>query len=503
MLDTFHLLLDGFQNALTLQNLLFALIGSILGTLVGVLPGLGPTAGIAILLPVTAYIPPAPAIIMLAAIYYGAMYGGSTTSILVNIPGEIASVVTTLDGYQMAKQGRAGQALAIAAISSFIAGTLGLVGLTFFAPPLANFALKIGPPEMLGLVFLAFSVVISLSGKSVLKGLSSAAFGMWICLIGLDPHAGVRRFTFGSTNLMGGIEFISVIMGLFAITEVINNMGAEISCIYSAPLRSLLLKWHELKQCSGAIIRSSFIGFFLGCLPGCSPGAVTFLAYDLEKRVSKNRENFGAGAIEGVAAPEGANNATTSGGFVPLLTLGIPPSPALAVLLGGLMIYGLQPGPLLFETQKTFVWTVIASMYIGNVMLLILNLPLVGLWARMVKVPYHIMASIIILCCFIGTYSIRNSIFDVGTCLFFGVVGFFMERLKIPATPMVLALILTPMLENTLRETIGMGAGSLTILVSRPIALILMGIGALAVMITIYGRFQKKETVKFLNIGED
>jgi putative tricarboxylic transport membrane protein len=262
-------------------------------------------------------------------------------------------------------------------------------------------------------------------------------------------------------------------------------------------------KWRELKQCSGAVLRSSLIGFFLGCLPGCSPGAVTFLAYDVEKRISKNRENFGKGAIEGVAAPEGANNATTSGGFVPLLTLGIPPSPALAVLLGGLMIYGLQPGPLLFETQKTFVWTVIASMYIGNVMLLILNLPLVGLWARMVKVPYHIMAPVIILCCFIGTYSIRNSLFDVGTCLAFGVVGFFMDRLKIPATPLVLALILTPMLENTLRETISMGAGSLGILLGRPIALILMGIGVLAVAVTIYGRFRKKDAVKFLNIGDD
>lgn len=503
MLDTFDLLLNGFNNALTLQNLFFALMGSILGTLVGVLPGLGPTAGIAILLPVTAFLPPAPAIIMLAAIYYGAMYGGSTTSILVNIPGEIGSVVTTLDGYQMAKQGRAGQALAIAAISSFIAGTLGLLGLTFFAPPLADFALKIGPPEMLGLVFLSFSVVVSLSGKSVLKGLFSAALGMWLCLIGLDPHAGVRRFTFGWVNLMGGIDFIAVIMGLFALAEVIKNMGAEITCIYSAPLRSLILKWQDLKQCSGAILRSSIIGFFLGCLPGCSPGAVTFLAYDLEKKISKNRENFGKGAIEGVAAPEGANNATTSGGFVPLLTLGIPPSPALAVLLGGLMIYGLQPGPLLFEKQKTFVWTVIASMYIGNVMLLVLNLPLVGLWAKMVKVPYHIMAPVIILCCFIGTFSVRNSLFDVGTCLFFGVIGFLMDRMKVPATPLVLALILTPMLENTLRETISMGAGSLTILVNRPIALILMGVGALAILVTIYGRYRKKEVLKFLSIGED
>jgi len=491
-MGTIGYLFQGFSNALSLENLFFALVGSILGTIVGVLPGIGPTAGIAMLLPVTAFLPPIPAIIMLAAIYYGAMYGGSTTSILINVPGEISSVITCVDGYEMAKQGRAAPALAIAAISSFLAGTLGLVGLTLFSPPLANLALRMGPPETFGLVIFAFSMVASMSGKSLLKGITSAVLGMLVCLVGLDPTLGVDRLTFGSVTLMGGLNFIAVIMGLFAMNEVFKNIGAEISAISSARLGSWwkMIKWSEFKRCLGAILRCTLDGFFLGCLPGCTPGIVTFIAYDVEKKFSKNRANFGKGAIEGVAAPEGANNACTSGGFVPLLTLGIPPSTSLAVLLSGLMIYGLQPGPLLFEKQPIFVWTVIASMYIGNVMLLILNLPLVGIWARMVKIPYHIIATLILLFCFVGTYSVRNSFFDVGTCLAFGIIGLIMEKLEIPAIPLVLALILTPMMEDSLRQTIAMGGGSLAILWGRPIALALIGAGFLAVAITLYVRFR-------------
>ena len=489
-MDTFGLLLQGFSNALSLQNLFFASMGCLLGTLVGVLPGIGPTAGIAILLPITTLLPPIPAIVMLAAVYYGSMYGGSTTSILMNVPGEIASIATCTDGYQMAKQGRAGPALAIAAISSFIAGTLGLVGLCFFAPKLANIALKIGPPESFGITVLAFSMIVSLSGKSLLKGLLSGVMGMLVCMVGLDPHSGLNRFTFGSITLMGGLDFIAIIMGLFAMTEVFKNVGAEIPSIFSAPLRSLIIKWSELKQCMGAILRATFLGFFLGCLPGLGPGVVSFISYDFEKRASKNRANFGKGAIEGVAAPEGANNAVTAGGFVPLLTLGIPPSPALAVLMGGLMLYGLQPGPLLFEKQPVFVWTVIASMYIGNVILLILNLPLVGIWARMVRVPYHIIAPLIILFCFIGTYSVRNRIFDVGTCLAFGIIGLVMDKLKVPFVPLAIALILTPMMETYLRQTISMGGGSLAILWDKPIALTLIGAGLLTMAFTVYLRLR-------------
>jgi len=472
--ETLGFLLHGFAQALTLQNLLFALIGSVLGTLVGVLPGIGPTSGIAILLPLTGFLPPVPAIIMLAAIYYGAMYGGSTTAILVNIPGEVASVVTTLDGYQMARQGRAGPALAVAAISSFVAGTLGLIGLTFFAPPLADMALRIGPPEYFGLVVLSFSVVVSLSGASLVKGLSSAALGALVALVGLDPMSGVRRFGFGSSDLLGGIDFIAVIIGLFAITEVLVGVETSLTAVSVAALGKLMPLWDELRSCVGTMLRATGVGFFLGLLPGCTPGAISFISYDVEKRWSRTPERFGHGAIEGVAAPEGANNAATSGGFVPLFALGLPATPALAVLLSGLMIYGLQPGPLLFEKQPEFVWTLIASMYVGNVMLLILNLPLVGLWARLCKLPYAIMAPLILIFSVLGAFSVRNSFFDVGMALAFGALGYLMLKLGYPTAPLVLALILTPMLESALRQSLSMAHGSPLILVTRPITVILI-----------------------------
>jgi putative tricarboxylic transport membrane protein len=490
-MSTVDLLLNGFSQALTPMNLLFALIGSILGTLVGVLPGIGPTSGIAILLPLTSFLPPTPAIIMLAAIYYGAMYGGSTTSILVNIPGEISSVVTTLDGYQMARQGRAGPALAIAAISSFVAGTLGIIGLTFFAPPLAEVALKIGPPEYFGLVILALSVVVSLAGDSLLKGLAAAAVGAIVALIGIDPTSGLKRFTLGNTELVGGIDFIAVIIGLFAIAEVLRNVEEKTASICDVALKNLMPRLKELWECAGAILRATGVGFILGILPGCTPGAISFISYDLERRVSKNREQFGKGAIQGVAAPEGANNATTSGGFVPLLALGIPPTPALAVLLSGFMIYGLQPGPLLFEKQPQFVWTVIASMYVGNVMLLVLNLPLVGLWARMAAVPYSILSPMILLFSFIGSFSVRNNLFDVATAIFFGGLGYLMEKVKIPTTPLVLSLILVPMLESSLRQSMSMTAGSPILLVTRPLALIFILAGIILALLTLVARARK------------
>jgi len=497
-MSTVDLLLNGFTQALTPTNLLFAFIGSLLGTLVGVLPGIGPTSGIAILLPLTSFLPPTPAIIMLAAIYYGAMYGGSTTSILVNIPGELSSVVTTIDGYQMSRQGRAGPALAIAAISSFVAGTLGIVGLTFFAPPLAEIALKIGPPEYFGLVVMALSVVISLAGQSLLKGLASAALGALIALIGIDPTSGEKRFTLGNTELVGGVDFIAVIIGLFAIAEVLRNVEQETKVISTAALKKLMPHLQEIKDCIGTMLRATGIGFFLGVLPGCTPGAISFISYDLEKRVSKNREQFGKGAIQGVAAPEGANNAVTSGGFVPLLALGIPPTPALAVLLSGLMIYGLQPGPLLFEKQPQFVWTVIASMYVGNVMLLILNLPLVGLWARMVSVPYSLMSPMILLFSFIGAFSVRNNFFDVWVGLFFGIFGYLMEKVKIPTTPLVLSLILTPMLENSLRQSMAMVAGSPILLVTRPLAFTFTIGGVVLAALSLYARSRKPRIKEYI-----
>lgn len=487
-METLGLLAEGLRLALTPEHVLFALIGSVLGTLVGVLPGIGPTSGIAILLPLTAFLPPTPAIIMLAAIYYGAMYGGSTSAILVNIPGEVASVVTALDGHALARQGRAGPALAVAAIASFVAGTLGLVGLTFFAPPLADLALAVGPPEYVGLVALALSVVVSLSGRSLVRGLSAAAVGALIALVGLDPMSGVRRFTLGTSTLLAGVDFISVVIGLFAIAEVLLGVEAARGAIATTPLGRLLPSWGELRRCAGAMLRATGVGFVLGLLPGCTPGAISFLSYDLERRVSRTPERFGQGALEGVAAPEGANNATTSAGFVPLLALGIPPTPALAVLLSGLMIYGLQPGPLLFEKQPQFVWTVIASMYVGNVMLLVLNLPLVGLWARLCRVPYGVLAPAILLSSVVGAFSVRNSLADVGTALAFGAVGWLMAKRGYPTPPLVLGLILTPMLENALRQSLGMAAGSPRVFLTRPLALTLIGAGLALIVASLLAR---------------
>ncbi len=503
-METIHFIYQGFSSAFSINNMLFALIGSVLGTIVGVLPGLGPAACIAMLIPLTAVLPPIPAIIMLAAIYYGAMYGGSTTSILLNIPGEAASVATTLDGYKMSKQGRAGAALAISAIGSWIGGTLGLLGLTFFCIPLANMALLMGPPEIFALVVFALSVLVSLSGESLLRGISSAAFGMLISMVGVDPALGVDRFTFGSINLLAGFNLIPIVMGLFGLKEIFANIGTEIGTIstISLPPWWKMIRWAEIKQSMGAILRSTGVGFFLGCLPGCSPALVTFMSYDLEKKFSKNRSSFGKGAIEGVAAPEAANNATTSGNFIPLFVLGIPPSLSLAVLLSGFMIYGLQPGPLLFEKEPVFVWTVIASMYIGNLMLLIINLPFVGIWAKIVKVPYHYIVPMVFLFCFIGAYSVRNSFFDVVTSLIFGFIGLLFDKLRIPLVPLVLVLILAPMLENSLLQTIAMGGNSMAIILDRPIAICLIIAGVLVTGISVYLRSTENKAMVYLKAEE-
>ena len=482
MLFSWDLLIQGFAEALTWSNLLWAFVGCLVGTLIGVLPGIGPSAGIAILLPLTTMIPPTSGIIMMAAIYYGAMYGGSTTAIVVNIPGEASSVPTCIDGYEMAKQGRAGAALGISAISSFVAGTLGLVGLTFFAPLLANVALAFGPPEYFALMFMGLSLVISLSGRALLKGLIAMSLGLLASLIGQNPLTGAVRLTFGWLDLMAGVSFISVIIGLFAISEVMINVEEAATLIYETKIKGWMPTWKEIRQCFGAMLRSTGIGFFLGLLPGCAPAVTTFIAYDVEKRFSKTPERFGKGAIEGVAAPEGANNATTSGGFVPLFAFGLPTGPALAVLLGGLMMYGLQPGPMLFQQNPKFVWAVIASMYIGNVILLVLNLPLVGFWARIALIPFPILGPIIILCCVIGAYSIRFLMFDVWITLVFGVIGYLMRKLSFPIAPMVLATVLAPMLETSLQQSLLISLGSPFIFFTRPIAAFFMALAFLSIL---------------------
>jgi len=477
---SFDHLYQGFVTALSLQNLMWALIGCFIGTLVGVLPGIGPASGIAILLPLTTVLPPTSAIIMMAAIYYGAMYGGSTTAIVVNIPGEASSVPTAIDGYQLAKQGRAGPALAICAISSFVAGTIGLIGLTFFAPLLADVAVVFGPPEYFALMFMALTLIISLSGRALLKGIISMAIGLTTSLIGQDPLTGASRLTFGFPQLLAGVDFISVIVGLFAISEVMINVESRITAI-SQKIGSWMPTWADIKQSWGAMVRSSFVGFFLGLLPGVTPSVTTFVAYDIEKRMSKHPERFGQGAIEGVAAPEGANNATSTAGFVPLFSFGIPTAPSMAVLLGGLMMYGLQPGPMLFRENPEFVWAIIASMYIGNVMLIVLNLPLVGMWARICVIPFYILGPMIVFFSVLGTYSIRFLPYDVWVMLLFGVIGYFMRKFGYPIAPMVLAAVVTQMMETSLGQSMLMSQGSILILFKRPISAVFMALAFLSI----------------------
>ncbi|MGI5836865.1 MAG: tripartite tricarboxylate transporter permease [Chloroflexota bacterium] len=494
-MDVLNYLISGFSIALTPTNLLFCFAGVLVGTLVGVLPGIGATVSIAILTPISIGLGPTTAIIMLAGIYFGAMYGGSTTAILVNIPGEAASVATTLDGYKMARQGRAGPALGMAAISSFVAGTISLVLLVLLAAPLASYALAFGPPEYFSLMVLGLTIVVSLAGKSLAKGLMAGVFGMMLGTVGQEPVLGQGRFTFGSLDLMGGIDFVAVVVGLFAIPEVLENMEGAAQEVYETKLKNIFPTREDLKQSAGAMVRSAVIGFFIGILPGSSGAVAAFMAYDIEKKVSKHPEKFGTGTIEGVAASEGANNAAVSGAMVPLLSLGIPVSAPLAVLLGAFILHGLKPGPMLFRDNPEFVWALIASMYVGNFMLLLLNLPLVGVWASLLKVPYPFLAPVILALCFIGAYGIRNSYFDVIVAFGIGIVGYLMRKLEYPTAPIVLALILSPLLESRLSQSLTISDGDPLIFVTRPASLFLLVVAIVSVLYTIYSR--KKEGKHF------
>jgi putative tricarboxylic transport membrane protein len=491
-MEAWSSLMDGFAAAISPYNLLFALIGCIAGTLVGVLPGLGPTAAIAMLLPLATLLDPAPAIIMMAAIYYGAMYGGSTTSILVNIPGEASSVPTAMEGYQLTQQGRGGPALGISAIASFAAGTMGVVGLTFFAPVLARAALAFGPPEYFALTLLGLSLVVSLSGRELGKGLLTALLGLLTAMIGLDPLTGVARLTFGYRELMGGVEFVPIIMGLFAVSEILVNAEKETKYIFEGQKVEWLPTWQDIKDTWAATTRSGIVGFLFGLIPGCSPAVTSFMVYDMEKRFSKHPERFGKGAMDAVAAVEGSNNATASGGFVPLFAFGIPSGPALAVLLGGFIMYGLQPGPRLMQEQPQLLWTIIASMYIGNVMLLILNLPLVGIWARMALIPFPILGAFIATFTLIGAYSLRHSFFDLWMALLFGVVGYIMRKFGFPVAPMVLATVLASLMETSFMQSLTMSRGSVAIFVTRPISGAFIALAALSVASGIWLRKRAK-----------
>jgi putative tricarboxylic transport membrane protein len=461
----------GFSVALQPVNLFYCFAGVFIGTLVGVLPGIGPVGAMSLLLPITFNSTPEGAVIMLAGIYYGAMYGGSTTSILVNIPGEAASVVTCLDGYQMAQQGRAGAALGIAAFGSFIAGTLSIVGLMLLAPPLARFALEFGPPEYFTLMVLGITVLIYLAHGSMPKALIMAAFGIALGLIGLDSITADQRFTFNRLELLDGIGLVPIVMGLFGISEVLLNIEQVIRReIVKTSLKGLLPTAKDWRDSAGPIARGSLLGFFLGILPGGGGVIASFISYAVEKRVSKSPERFGKGAIEGVAGPESANNAATGGAFIPLMTLGIPSNVVIAMLLGAFMIHGVTPGPLMMKQNPQIFWGIIVSMYVGNVMLLILNLPLIGIWVKILKIPYKVLFPLILLFCLIGVYSVSSTVFDIYIMLIFGVFGYLMKKFEYEGAPLVLAFVLGPMMEHNLRKSLIISQGDFSIFFTRPLA---------------------------------
>ncbi|OGP65153.1 MAG: transporter [Deltaproteobacteria bacterium RBG_13_47_9] len=483
-------ILYGFSVALTPVNLFYCLLGCIIGTLVGVLPGLGPAAAISLLLPATFRLDITGAIIMLAGIYYGAMYGGSTTSILVNIPGETSSVMTCIDGYQMAKQGRAGPALGIAAFGSLIAGTISVIGLMLLAPILAEGALRFGPPEYFTLMIMSLSLTTYLARGSMVKALMMACLGLILGVIGSDPVTGKLRFVYNITVLRGGLGMVPVLMGLFGVAEVLSNIGSsENRAVVKTKIRGILPTVKDWKDSLPPIIRGSFLGFILAILPGVGLSIPTFLSYGMEKKLSKTPERFGTGAIEGVAGPEAANNGAAGGTFVPMISLGIPPNATMALLLGALMLHGVQPGPLLIQNRPEIFWGLISSMYIGNIILLILNLPLIAIWVQVLRVPYNYLFSMIFLLCLIGSYSLNNLVGDVAIMVIFGGIGYLLKYFRYEAPPLILALILGPIIEDSFRQSLTISEGSFSIFFTRPIA----GVFLLATLLSIgLGLFRRR-----------
>jgi putative tricarboxylic transport membrane protein len=482
--------LYGFQVALQPENLLFALIGVVIGMVIGILPGLGPPATIALMLPLTYVIPPEAAIIMVAGIYYGAYYGGTITSVLLRLPGEAASVVTVYDGHQMALQGRAGPALGISAIGSFIGGVAATIGLIFFAPVVAQFAVKLGPPEYVILAVAGLAMVSSLGSAKPLKNVISACFGLLIAMVGIDVITGSSRFTFGSFDLLGGIDFVAVAMGLFGLGDILYELEkGELGARIKGKIGRVLPTKQDMKDSSGAIARGSVIGFVLGLLPG-GGGVVSSLAsYATEKKVSKHPETFGHGAIAGVAGPETANNAGSTASFLPLLSLGIPSNVVLALVYGALLIQGVTPGPNLISEQPAIFWGVLASMVIGNLMLLLLSIPLIRPFIALIKVRLSILSSLVVVVTMIGVYSVANSTFDMWVMLVFGVIGYLMRKTGYDPGPMALAIVLGPLLESSFRQSMLMSSGSLGIFIERPVALIgLLAIAAVIGLRVVLGR---------------
>lgn len=500
-MDAFSNLMMGFSVALLPQHLMLAFVGSLLGTLIGVLPGIGPAAGTAMLIPLTFSMGPTGAIILLTALFYGTQYGGTLTSVLLNVPGEAASAITCLDGYAMAKQGRAGVALSMAAIGSFIGGTFASLCLVLAAGPLTRLALQFGPVEFFTLVLMGISLLMGLAGKSMIKALMMGVFGLLLAMIGMDPVRGLPRFTFGTMELMDGISFVPVIMGLFGVGEILLNAEKPFAQMVLARMSTLIPSRQEMRDSVGPVVRGSLIGTLLGLVPGMTNSASSFLSYIAEKKSSNYPERFGTGMLAGVVGPETANNAHANGALIPLFTLGIPASPTVAIIMGAFMMHGLIPGPLLFRDHPSIAWGVIASFYIGNVMLVILNLPLIGIWVKLLKIPYGILSAIILSFTVLGAYSINNSIFDVLVMTLFGVIGYLLRKMDFPLAPAVLTLILGPMMESSLRTSLEMSQGSFSIFLESPVAVAFLLLTAVILIAPSFSFFRKKK--QSLAVEED
>lgn len=497
-MELFDNLALGFSVAFSLQNLLYCFVGCLLGTLIGVLPGLGPVATIAMLLPITFGLPPVSALIMLAGIYYGAQYGGSTTAILINLPGESSSVVTALDGHQMAKQGRAGSALATAALGSFFAGTVATFLLALFAPPLADLALKFGPPEYFALMVLGLIASVTLASGSIVKALAMIVLGLLLGLSGQDIYTGTPRFTFDVQELADGFDFVALAMGVFGIGEIIRNLEDEQQrSLVAAKVSSLMLSKDEFKQIIAPVLRGTILGSALGILPGGGAMLSSFASYSIEKKLSKNPKSFGKGAIAGVAGPESANNAGAQTSFIPMLTLGIPSNPVMALMIGALIIQGITPGPNVVTEKPDLFWGIIASMWIGNLMLVLLNLPLIGMWVRLLTVPYHVLFPAIMAFCCIGVYSVNNNTFDVYTMALFGVAGYMLVKLDCEPAPLLLGFVIGPMLEEYLRRAMLISRGDPMVFFTRPISATLLLLAFAALVVVLLPSISKKREEAF------
>ncbi|MHB8772880.1 MAG: tripartite tricarboxylate transporter permease [Syntrophales bacterium] len=492
-MELFHNLIFGFGVAFSLQNLLYCFIGVLVGTLIGVLPGIGPMATIAMLLPLTYNVPPVAAMIMLAGIYYGAMYGGSTTSILVNLPGETASVITCIDGYQMARQGRAGVALSIAALGSFFAGTVCTLIVAMFGPPLAEVALEFGSPEYFSLMLMGLVTAAVLAQGDMLKSLAMVFVGLLLGIVGSDVDSGIKRFCFGFYELADGIGFVIIAVGVFAVGEIISNLSdPEERVVFTSKVGSLYPTRQDIKQAIAPILRGTGLGAFLGILPGTTPSIATFAAYMIEKKAAKDPSRFGHGAIEGVAAPEAANNADAQCKFIPMLTLGIPASGTMALMLGALMIQGITPGPGVMTQKPDLFWGMIASMWIGNLMLVILNLPLIGMWVSLLKVPYRLLFPAIMVFSGIGIYSTNTASFDVYLAAVFGILGITWRLLGCSPVPMLLGFVLGPMMEENLRRALQVSEGDAMVFITRPISLAFIVVSLLILVVMMLPAVKKR-----------